>query len=144
MNWIYASIGALILWGLYSIFGDKATQIHGERITFLFEAGAMAIMAVVIFFFWGSLDEFKKVTIGSFLNASIMAIMTSVAAFLVLLAFRLSSNPDHIPQIVLIAGFYPVLTAFFSYFLLGSRLSLIQWVGVMLSGIALFLVNWKS
>lgn len=143
MNWVYPSIGALILWGLYSIFGDRATQVHGERITFLFEAAGMTIMALAIFFFWGNLDEFKKVTYGSFLNASIMAIMTSAAAFLVLLAFRVSSNPNHVPQIVLIAGFYPVLTALFSYFLLGSRLSLIQWVGVALSGIALFLINWK-
>jgi drug/metabolite transporter (DMT)-like permease len=144
MNWLLSSIGALILWGLYSIFGDKATQVHGERISFLFEASAMVILAVTVFLLWGNFQEFKKITAFSAMNASVMAFMTSGAAFLVLLAFRLAPNTHTIPQIVLIAGFYPVVTAITSYFFLDARLSTTQWIGVALSAVALFLINWKS
>ncbi len=70
--------------------------------------------------------------------------ITSSATFLVLLVFRFAPNTSVVPQIVLIVGFYSVVTAIASYFLLDLRLSTTQWIGVGLSAVALFLINWKS
>ncbi|MCF7865047.1 MAG: EamA family transporter [Candidatus Pacebacteria bacterium] len=56
----------------------------------------------------------------------------------------ISPSINHFPVIIIIVGFYPILTAILSYFFLGSKLSLIQWIGVALAGVALLLVNWTK
>jgi drug/metabolite transporter (DMT)-like permease len=142
MNWLTASFITLALWSGYSIFADKATSVHGEKVSFLFEVVGMILVALCVFGFWGGLENVRKVTSTSFIHALIMGIMTSGAAFFLLWALRLAPTQNEVPIIVLIGGFYPIITVVLSYFFLGSRLSLTQWLGVGLAGVALALVHW--
>jgi len=144
MNWIIASIVTMLLWGGYAIFGEQATRVHGEKVSFLFELLGMAIIAVVVFAVFGGADDFKKITSASLTNAVIMGLMTSLGAFTLLYALRIVPSANQVPVVVIIAGFYPVVTAILSYLFLGSRLSLVQWAGIVLAGVALVLVNWAK
>jgi drug/metabolite transporter (DMT)-like permease len=134
----------MLLWGSYSIFGERATRIHGEKVSFVFEVLGMILIAMVVFGLFGGLADFKKVTSVSITNAIIMGLLTSLGAFMLLYALRVVPSVNQVPIVVVIAGFYPVVTAILSYFFLGSRLSPIQWLGVALAGVALALVNWTK
>jgi drug/metabolite transporter (DMT)-like permease len=144
MNWIMASVVTLILWGSYSIFGEKATRVHGEKVSFIFELIGMVITASVVFAIFGGINEFKKITAVSAFNATIMGLMVAIGTFTLLYAFRVMPSVDQFPVAIIIAGSYPVVTAILSYFFLDSKLSLIQWSGVILAGVAIALVNWSK
>lgn len=144
MTWIVATIITTVLWGSYSIFGEKATSVHGEKVSFIFELVGMIVIACIVFGTLGGFADFKKVTNASAVNAIIMGLMVAAGTFTLLYAMRTAPSINHFPVIIIIAGFYPILTAILSYFFLGSKLSLIQWTGVVLAGIALLLVNWTK
>jgi len=144
MTWIIATLITTILWGSYSIFGEKATSIHGEKVSFVFEILGMLIVACVVFGTLGGFADFKKMTSASVMNAVIMGLMVSAGTFTLLYAMRTAPSINQFPLIIVIAGFYPIITAILSYFFLGSRLSLIQWIGIALAGVALLLVNWTK
>ena len=103
----------------------------------------MLIVACVVFGTLGGFSDFKKITGTSAMNAIIMGLMVSAGTFTLLYAMR-TSSVNQFPVVIIIAGFYPILTAILSHFFLGSRLSLIQWSGVVLAGVALFLINWTK
>lgn len=142
MHWIIASIVTMLLWGSYSIFGERATRIHGEKVSFVFEVLGMIIIAVSVFALFGGLGDFKKMTSVSITNAVLMGLLTSLGAFMLLYALRVVPSVNQVPIVVVIAGFYPIVTAILAWLFLGSKLSLTQWIGVGLAGIALALVNW--
>ncbi len=142
MSWIVSSIISLFLWSGYSIFGDRATDVHGEKISLFFEMGALIVLNALIFLLWGGLKDFSKITTSSFISGSLMGLMSSGGLFFLLHALR-TSPPHHFSTIVLITGLYPVVTAVIGHFFLDAKLSLHQWVGVGLAGLALWLINWE-
>lgn len=142
MNWIIATIITTLLWGTYSIFGEKATSVHGEKVSFVFEIIGMLIVACFVFWMLGGFGDFKKMTGASASNAIIMGVMVAAGTFTLLYAMRVAPSINQFPVIIIIAGFYPIITAILSYFFLDSKLSPIQWSGVALAGVALLLVNW--
>lgn len=144
MTWIIATIITTVLWGSYSIFGERATSIHGEKVSFVFEIIGMIIIACAVFGTLGGFSDFKKMTSASAMNAIIMGLMVSAGTFTLLYAMRTATSINQFPLIIIIAGFYPIINAILAHFFLGSRLSAIQWIGVALAGVALLLVNWTK
>ena len=138
MDWRIATALALILWGVYTIPGTKAGEIHGEKVSFVFETAAFVLISILVM--WGSVGDFQKVTRSSFINASLMGLMSAAGFYFLLMALRLS--PANMPVIVLTAGMYPVITVVATHFL-GEHLSLQQWLGVALAPVVLTLINWK-
>ncbi len=143
MNWLIAALTGLIFWSIYSIFGDRATQIHGEKISMLFET--VAFVLLLAFVATQSTNgstgfDFSKMTTRSALFGAVMGITSAAGFYCLLLAFKL--GPSQTANIVLITGFYPVLTAVLLS-LFGTRLSGTQWAGIALASVGLFLVNWK-
>lgn len=137
MNWQTASLVTLLLWGVYGIFAAKAGEIHGAKVSLVFEAAAFVILAVVVA--GGSLGEFAKVTRQSFAFASLMGLLSAAGFYFLLYAIGLA--PQNLSVIIVITGLYPVLTVVINHFL-GSHLTPHQWVGVGFGILAVVLVNW--
>ncbi len=143
MNWLISSVATMFLWAGYSIFGDRATDVHGEKVSLVFEMGALVVLNLVIFLLWGGLKDFDKVTSSSFVSGALMGLMSSGGLFFMLHALRVAPA-HHFSSIVLITGLYPVLTAVIGHFFLDAKLSAHQWLGVGLAGLALWLINWEK
>lgn len=139
MNWQVTSLMALLSWGIYSIFGNKATAVHGEKISILFETIAFIVLAAVVN--TGSWSNIHKITFPSAVNASIMGILSATGFYLVLKAMSLS--PQNMPIIVFVAGLYPLITVVAMHFM-GTHLSTYQWTGIGLATIGLILINWPK
>ncbi len=143
MSWLLASFATLFLWAGYSIFGDRATEVHGEKVSLVFEMGALLFLNIVIFLLWGGFKDFHKVTTASFINGALMGLMSSGGLFFLLYSLRVAPA-HHFSTIVLVTGLYPVLTAVIGHFFLDAKLSFHQWIGVALAGVALGLINWEK
>lgn len=138
MDWKVASVIVLVLWGTYGIFGSKATEVHGEKVTVVFETVAFILLALVAA--GSAMGDFQKVTTRSFINASVMGLMSAGGFYFFLYAMRLS--PQNLGVITMTTGLYPVITVLVMHFL-GQHLAPQQWLGVALATAGLALVNWK-
>lgn len=97
MTWIVATIITTVLWGSYSIFGEKATSVHGEKVSFIFELIGMIVIACIVFGTLGGFADFKKVTNASAVNAIIMGLMVAAGTFTLLYAMRTAPSINHFP-----------------------------------------------
>ena len=136
--WRLYAVMALAMWGVYSIPGNKATEVHGEKMTLLFETVAFVLLCALVSL--RATGDFAKITAASAFNASVMGVLSAGGFYFMLSA--MNASPRNLTTIVLIAGSYPAITAIVSHFL-GQPLSLHQWVGVGTVMTGLALVNWK-
>ncbi len=139
MSWRAASFVALALWGSYMVFGSKATDVHGERVSMFFEG--MAMMGVAIYALIGHTDDFGKMTFQSGSFALIMGLMSAIGLYIQLYAMRVG-GVSQLPVIAMITGSWPAITVVLSCLILGSRLQPQQWLGVVAVVVGLILVNW--
>lgn len=139
MDWKIASLIALGAWSLYGIFGSKAGEIHGEKVSMVFETVAFIILTTVVIS--SAVNDFHRITPKSFFYASLMGILSASGFYFVLYAMRLS--PQNWAVIILISGMYPAMAAVIGYFS-GTQLALHQWAGVVLATFGLVLVNWPK
>ncbi len=142
MDWRTASYITLSLWASYMLFGDKATAIHGARMSMFFEGAAM--MAVGIFGVIGHAGDFSLVTLRSGTLALIMALMSGIGLFIQLYALQVAPSKEVFPAITMITGSWPAITVVLACVFLGSRLEFQQWLGVVMVAGGLLLVNWTK
>jgi uncharacterized membrane protein len=141
MTWRVASFIVLALWGSYLIFGSKATDVHGERVSMFFEG--LAMMAVGIFAVIGYTDDFAKMTFRSAYFALVMGLMSAIGLYIQLYAMRVG-GASQLPVIAMITGSWPAITVVLSCLILGSKLQPQQWLGVVAVAGGLALVNWTK
>lgn len=139
MDWRTASFVVLALWGSYMIFGYKATDVHGERVSMFFEGAAM--MAVAIFAIIGHTGDFAKMTFRSGTFGLIMGLMSGIGLYIQLYAMRVG-GPEKLPIVTMITGSWPVITVVLSCLFVGTKLQPHQWLGVLAVAGGLALVNW--
>lgn len=137
MDWKTASLATLLLWGVYGIFAAKAGEIHGAKVSLVFEAAAFVVLAALVA--GGSLGELTRVTRQSFMFASLMGLFSATGFYFLLYALRLA--PENLSAIIVVTGLYPVITVTVSHFS-GSHLAPHQWAGVGFGIIAVVLMNW--
>lgn len=139
MGWRTASFVVLGLWGSYMVFGSKATDIHGERVSMFFEGVAM--MAVAVFAIMGHTGDFAKMTLRSGSFALTMGLMSAVGLYIQLYALRVG-GPAQLPVIAMITGSWPAITVVLTCVFIGASLQPQQWAGVLAVAGGLVLVNW--
>ncbi len=149
MNWVHFTIGALLLWGSYSIFGAKATNVHGQNVTIAFEAVVFVVLAVLVSV--GNLQQYKMVTTTSAVNATIMAMMSVGGFYCLLTAIRLS--PANVGMITLIPAMYPIITLLLigvtvkhlPHFLPDAKpVAFQQVVGAIIAVSGIIIANWEK
>ncbi len=147
MDWRIVSFAPLVMWSLYVVFGSLSINIHGEKVSMSFEAGAMIVAALTILI-WGGFSDFKRATFTSMTFATIMGFMSAFGVLIQLYAFRIAPV-DKQGVVAMIGGLFPVLAVLFFYLMYvfgikgGTSLSLKQWAGIALGGISLWLVSGK-
>ncbi len=124
MNWMLATWLATILFGVYPIFGNRAGQIHGEKINFILDGAIMFLMCVILSLFYRS--DFQKITKVS-LGYSLFMGLSSMGFILMLYAWRVA--PGKMPIIQIIISFAPIITAIMSTKMDHTVLSPHQWFG---------------
>lgn len=134
-NWLTASILAALFFGIFPIFGNKAGQMHGEKVNFILDAIYMLIISVPIFFY--GRQDFYRITPKSF-SYSLGLALSSVGFLLTLYAWRLA--PSKLPVIGVTVAFSTVITAVIAHFM-GMQLDFYQWIGVLLAFCGIVLVN---
>lgn len=83
------------------IFGYKATDVHGERVSMFFEGVAM--MAVAIFAIIGHTGDFAKMTFRSGTFGLSMGLMSGIGLYIQLYAMRVG-GPEKLPIVTMITG----------------------------------------
>lgn len=141
MDWRTASFVVLALWGSYMIFGQKATDIHGERVSMFFEGACM--MAIAIFAVIGHTGDFAKMTFRSSTLALTMGLMSSIGLYIQLYAMRVG-GPEKLPIVTMITGSWPAITVVLACLFVGAKLQPHQWLGVLAVVGGLALVNWTK
>lgn len=147
--WVVYSFLTLGLWGVHTIFANKANIVHGPRVTIWFEAIAFLGIAFIAA---SRTAEWSQVTIRSAVYAAMMAALSAGGFYSLLLASR--SAPGKILEITLITAMYPLITVLvvtvvrhFSakVFAEVTPMTPIQVLGVLMSvsGLALVLRPYK-
>ncbi|KKT81769.1 MAG: hypothetical protein UW79_C0015G0008 [Candidatus Yanofskybacteria bacterium GW2011_GWA2_44_9] len=147
MDWRIVSAAPCVLWAIYVVFGSLANRAHGEKVSMVIEAVAMAFVGVVVLLSAG-FSDFKRATVISISQASIMALASAIGLLVQFYAFRVA--PAHQQGMVaMIGGMYPVLAValFHGMYLLnisgGISASPRQWLGVACGALTLWLVSGK-
>lgn len=127
------------MWSAYGFFGERSAKIHGDKMNMIFETLAFILLA--LFAAASGLGDFRKVTAHSAMNASVMGLLSAGGFWFVLYALKIVPQNDT-ALVLLISGMFPVGAAIISNFMF-EALSIQQWVGVVMAGAGLILVNWK-
>ena len=141
MDWRTASFVVLTLWSSYMIFGQKATDIHGERVSMLFEG--ICMVAISIFAMIGHTSDFTKMTFRSGAFALTMGLMSAAGLYVQLYAMRVG-GPEKLPIVTMITGSWPAITVVLACLFVGAKLQPHQWLGVLTVAGGLTLVNWTK
>ncbi len=147
MDWRVISLFPLVMWALYSIFASLASNAHGEKVTMVFEALAMVVVAVIVIIM-GGISDFGRVTKMSCAQASIMGLMSAGGIAIQFYAFRIAPVEKQ-GSVVMITCMFPILAVAMFHFMStfkiagGSACTTRQWIGVALGAIALWLISGK-
>lgn len=140
MGYLPLSIVTLLLWGTYALFANRATAVHGEKVTMAFEAAAFAVLAIIA---CGSArNDFGRVTGRSAFDAACMGLMSAGGFYLLLKALRL--EPTRVGTITLITGLYPIVTVFAAAIAGQQPLTPRTVLGTLLAASGIVLVSWRS
>lgn len=140
MGYLPLSIVTLLLWGTYALFANRATAIHGEKVTMAFEAAAFAVLAIIAC--GNARSDFGRVTGRSAFDAACMGLMSAGGFYLLLKALRL--EPTRVGTITLITGLYPVVTVFAAAVAGQQPLTARSALGAILAATGIVLVSWQS
>jgi drug/metabolite transporter (DMT)-like permease len=141
MSWKIACFVALVMWSAYGFFGERSAKIHGDKVNMIFET--LAFIALALIAAVSGIGDFKKITINSAINASVMGLLSAGGFWFVIYALKIAPQTDT-ALVLLISGMFPVGAAVISHFIPGiGPLSVQQWIGVAMAGGGMILVNWK-
>ena len=145
MDWRIVSLGPLVLWAFYAVFGSLASRGQGENLTMIFEA--LAMVAVGIFALSRMrAGEFQSATLQSMSFALIMGLCSAGGVLVQLYAFKIAPVESQ-GVVVMLGGLFPVFAVAIFHLMHtfgiegGGAASGRQWLGVAFAVLALWLVS---
>lgn len=139
MGYLPLSIVTLLLWGTYALFANRASAVHGERVTMAFEAAAFAVLAIITCS--TARSDFGRMTGRSAFDAACMGLLSAGGFYLLLKALRM--EPTRVGTITLITGLYPVVTVFAAAVVGQQPLTGRSALGAILAATGVVLVSWR-
>ena len=136
MSWFLATVLSTITFGVYPVFGNKAGQIHGDKINFIIDGCIMFLMCAVMSLMYK--EDFQRITKTSFVYSLPLG-LSSIGFLLMLYAWRLA--PTKIGAIQITIGFSTIITAIICHVFTNARLESHQWIGALIALIGVSLVN---
>ena len=117
------------MWGLWGFFGKLALERKMPPTTiFLVETLLSAALAVPLYLF----VVYRQDAPGSASSINIFGLLSGAALAFGLLFYYLALREGRVSIVVSLTATYPVVAALLGYGFLGERLSLAQWLGVLL------------
>lgn len=135
-QWLILSLVTLACWGTYTLFGNKANQIHGENMTMGFEGAAMMLVGLVAMI--GARGDFAKVSPRSAIFATVMGLLSAIGVYLQFKAIRL--EPAKVGTISLLTGMWPIVTLLVAAMIGQQALTLKSAVGALIVVVGLVVV----
>jgi bacterial/archaeal transporter family protein len=134
-GWLFYSLLALVLWGLWGVFSKVASTHLPSWVIFLVELG---VYLVVGGFVWGLLRTPVTWTFPGAIAAVAAGLSGGFALFFFLRA--LSSGPAAV--VVPLTSLYPVITVALGVTFLHESLSLRHLAGIILAAAAVWLLSY--
>lgn len=149
MNWFGYAVVILLLWATYGLFAAGANEVHGQKISMLFEAGWFIAAALLVMTALPK-EEYAKVTLMSSFQASAMA-WGSLGGFWLLL-IAIEKFPEKALPLLFVTGIYSTLSIIIGSLVIKFRpewlpkmeqLTFNEKVSAAVIFVGLFVFNWK-
>ena len=134
MNWVPASILALLSFGFWGLFTKLAVAHIDYKSALIYQTLGVLIIGIITL----GLIEFKPV---SNLKGSGYAILTGAAYSIGCLFYFIAASKGKIITVVTLTALYPLVTIALAYFLLSESVSVKQLAGIVFGLIGIFLMS---
>jgi transporter family protein len=134
MNWIVASIIALICWGIWGVFLKQASKYYSWPQIFVVSTIATTVASLAVFLVMRPNISFSS---PGFSWSLLGGILSAIA----ILSFYSAMQGGKTTIVVPLTALYPVVTILFSYLVLSERISSLKAIGVVLALIAILLLS---
>lgn len=134
MNWVFASLLALMSFGLWGLFTKLAVTHLDYKSALIYQTLGVLVIGIITL----GLAGFKPVTQ---LKGSSYAVLTGVAYSIGCLFYFIAASKGKIITVVTLTALYPLVTIALAYFLLNESVSLKQCIGIGFGLIAIFLMS---
>ena len=134
MNWIVASLIALISWGVWGLFVKLALKYSTWSQVFVVSSIAALIVSLAMFFI-------MRPGISATSPGFSYSLAAGFASALAVVAFYSAMNSSKVSIVVPLTALSPIVTIVLSYLILSERISLIQGIGVVLAMISILLLS---
>lgn len=145
-KWLSWMVLAIVSWGIWAVLsgvlGDAVSAVHSQVLS---TVGMLPIMAVMLPYVRSGADRGVRLTAAYWKGAAlafgggIVSSLGNVGYYYVL-----SRGGEMATTVVPLTALYPVVTILLAVILLRERLSRQQWVGVLLSMVAIYLLNVRA
>ena len=132
-EWLLPTLGAFVLWGLWSFIPKITTKYISPKSAILFEVlGGMLIAIIVLFSLKFKPDIHPK--------GVLLAITTGILGFAGALCFLYAASRGPISLIALLSALYPVIAIVLAMIFLNESVSIKQGLGIVLGLGAMILI----
>lgn len=133
-SWLIYSILAIILWGVWGLFGKLATNYIPSTSVKIIDTIGFIIVAVILLYITKFQLPTNKIGIT-------YAILGGVAAATAGLFFYLALKQGKLAVVASLTAIYPAVTVLLSYLILKEQITLVQGIGIILAIIATLLLS---
>ncbi len=127
---LYLWIFTLFFWGSAPLFEKVALRIAEPLLALTVRTGIAALALILITLFTGKIGQVNKLTIkdfGALVASGLLAGVLGMFTYFSLLKIGQAS------KVVPLTAAYPLVTAIFSFFFLGEKLTFMRFIGIMLT-----------
>jgi len=135
--WIIYCLLVLVFWGVWAFLPKISTMTLDASSTLVYQQIGAAVATVAVL---GT----TKFRFHSELRGSLLAIATGVLGVLGLLCYLQAVVRYRLSVVVMLTALYPIMTVGLSMAILRERLSALQWLGVAVALVAIFLLSTPS
>ncbi|MCK4839159.1 MAG: EamA family transporter [Desulfobulbaceae bacterium] len=133
-NWLPATLGSLVLFGLWGFFPKLAVTYLDSRSALIYYTIGSLLVALVVLFTLKMQPAFHP-------RGSIFAVLSGVAGFAGTLCFFAAASRGRISLVVCITALYPLITIILAAIFLKEPLTIKQLTGMACAIVAILLMS---
>jgi transporter family protein len=133
-NWLPATLGALVLFGLWGFFPKLAVTYLDSRSALIYHAIGSLLVALVVLFTLKMQPAFHP-------RGAVFAVLTGVAGFAGTLCFFAAASRGRISLVVSVTALYPLITIILAAIFLKEPLTIKQLAGMACAVVAILLMS---
>jgi len=133
-DWLFPSVLALILWGVWGIFQKLATnQMVPRNVYFLSSLGAFVVVLLMV--------STAKFPLSMNFEGSFFALLAGICSSLGGLLFLQAMSRGEAAIVITFTALYPVVSIILSFILLNETITVKQGIGIVLALFSMMLLT---